>query len=77
VCNILTAKRAEHGLLEAFGELEKVSKVEGVEVKMKAYLDMYNKPLSSQVIEALKALVAIEKSKVVLVGCLSQDDVCP
>lgn len=56
-CNIPTAKRAEHRLMDSFGELPEVSKVEGAEQKMQAYLDMYNKPLSPQTIAALSALV--------------------
>jgi hypothetical protein len=42
-CNIMKAKRAEYRLLEILGKLQEVSKVEGTEQKMNAYLDMYKK----------------------------------
>lgn len=65
VCNILTSKCAEHRLLETFSELPEVSEAEGPKQKMKAYLDMYKKPLSPQVIKALRTLASIaEKVKV-------------
>ncbi|KAE8810832.1 hypothetical protein D1007_12452 [Hordeum vulgare] len=50
-CNTPTPKRAKYSKLEFFGELPEVSKVEGPEKKMQAYLDMYKKPLTPQVIE--------------------------
>lgn len=77
-CNIPTAKRAEHRLLEDFGELPTVSKVEGAEQNMKAYLDMYKKQLSPQVIAALSTLAGIAgKSKMDLSGCFPHDNVSP
>jgi hypothetical protein len=63
-------------MLEAFDELPEVSKVEGPEQKMQAYLDMYKKPLSPQVIEALSSLARIAgKSKLDLSGCFPNDNV--
>ena len=76
VCNIPTSKRAEYRMLEAFDELPEVSKAEGPEQKMQAYLDMYKKPLSPQVIEALSSLARIAgKSKLDLSGCFPHDNV--
>ncbi|KAI4976525.1 hypothetical protein ZWY2020_050132 [Hordeum vulgare] len=71
-CNIPTSKRAEYMMLEIFGELPEVSKAQGPEQKMQAYVDMYKKPLSPQVIEALSSLVRIAgKSKFDLSECFS------
>lgn len=75
--NIPTAKHSEHSLLDAFGELPEVSKEEDAELKMKAYVNMYKKLLSSQAIKALKALGGIGKSKVDLAGCIPHDNVSP
>ncbi|KAF7060544.1 hypothetical protein CFC21_067330 [Triticum aestivum] len=63
-CNIQTAKRAEYRLAEAFGELPKgmtSKKVteEDVQEKMKTYLQMYKKPLTSTAIQAIRALVEV------------------
>ncbi|KAF7081510.1 hypothetical protein CFC21_085446 [Triticum aestivum] len=63
-CNIPTAKRAEYRLAEAFGELPKGTtskKVteEDVQEKMKSYLRMYKKPLTSTAIQAIRALVEV------------------
>ena len=75
-CNIPTSKRAEYRMLEAFDELPEVSKAEGPEQKMQAYLDMYKKPLSPQVIDALSSLARIAgKSKLDLSGCFPLDNV--
>jgi hypothetical protein len=57
--------------------LPEVSKEKDDELKMKAYVNMYKKLLSSQTIEALKALAAIEKSKVDRAGCIPHDNVSP
>ncbi|KAI4985202.1 hypothetical protein ZWY2020_017832 [Hordeum vulgare] len=57
--NIPTSKRAEYRMLAAFGGLPEDSKAVGPEQKMQAYLDMYKKPLSPQVIEALSSLARI------------------
>ena len=77
-CNILAAKQAEHRLLEAFGELREVSKVEDAEQKMKAYLDIYRTPLSPQVIAALNTLAVIAgKWTLSLVGCFPQENESP
>jgi hypothetical protein len=70
------SKRVEHRLLEAFSELSEVNKAEGPKQKMQAYLDMYKKPFSPQVIKALRSLAGIVgNSKFDLSGCLSHDNV--
>ncbi|KAI5012251.1 hypothetical protein ZWY2020_024385 [Hordeum vulgare] len=62
-CNVPTSKRAEYRMLEAFGELSEVSKAEDIEQKMQAYVDMYKKLLSPQVIEALSSLTGSKESQ--------------
>ncbi|XBI13607.1 hypothetical protein VPH35_140329 [Triticum aestivum] len=62
--NIPAAKHAEYRLAEAFGELPKGTtskKVteEDVQEKMKSYLRMYKKPLTSTAIQAIRALVEV------------------
>lgn len=50
--------------------------MESTEQKMKAYLDMYKKPLSHQVIMALSTLAGIPgKSKLDLIRCFPHDNV--
>ena len=44
--------------------MPELSKVEGDEQKMQAYLDMYKKPLSTQTIAALSALVKFSAGNV-------------
>lgn len=86
MCNILTAKRAEFRLMGAFGELPKMNKDELAENKMNAYLEMYNKLLSSQAIMETLTLAGIDgKAKMDLAnkgfsgvpGCSPLDNVSP
>ena len=55
-------KHAKHRLLEDFSELSEIRKAEGPTQKMQVYLDMYKRPLSLQVIEALSSLASIAGS---------------
>lgn len=47
--------------MEAFGELPEMNKDEFAENKMKAYLHMYNKPLSPQAIATIRALAGVDR----------------
>lgn len=63
-CNIPIAKRAEHRLMEAFGEVSEVGDKEAkgdheAKNKMATYLEMYKKPLTPKVIEALSVLTGL------------------
>jgi hypothetical protein len=63
-CSIPTAKRAEHRLAESFGDLpkeitSKKGSEEEVQEKMKTYLRLCKKPVTSATTQALRELVVV------------------
>ena len=55
------ANRAEFRFMKSFEAMPGRNKVEFAENKIKAYLDMYNEPLSSQAIATIRTLAGMDR----------------